>query len=140
MLDFFVPRALAEPTRYHENPEQSEFDRTSRQYKLATLLHLALRLSEPVLHADGAINDDAGEIDGLYARLELPKGHLATVFNESLIQWREWSELLDLPTDRVPNFEHLRFLAAGPERQARQQPDDDAARLYPRLHGLRCDP
>lgn len=109
MLDFFVPRALAEPACHHEAPEHTGFDRDSRPQKIAILLHLAYRLSEAAIREDGKIAEDAAVIDSICARLALPEGRMQTIFDDALAEWREWSELLQLPADKAPAFKDLDF-------------------------------
>ncbi|MFP4208726.1 MAG: diguanylate cyclase [Wenzhouxiangella sp.] len=97
MLDYRVPQALAEPARYHEDPEQSSFDINSRPAKLATLLHLAYRLAEMTVQTSADRSRQAILNTSLAAKLGLTEDALADTFNRGLEDWREWSKLLELP-------------------------------------------
>lgn len=114
MLDFFVPRALAEPACHHEAPDQAGLDRDSRPLKIAVLLHLAYRLSETATRDDGRIAEDTAVIDSICARLGLPEGRVEPIFNSALAEWREWSELLQLPADKACEYQDIDFSADKP--------------------------
>ena len=114
MLDFFVPRALSEPARHHEAPDESGFDRDSRPQKLACLLHLAYRLCEAAIRDEGKISEETAVINAICGRLGLPEGRVDNVFNESLAEWREWAELLRLPADNARQYEELDFRDPNP--------------------------
>ena len=114
MLDFCVPRALAEPARNHEAPDESGFDRESRPQKLAILLHLAYRLSEAAIRDEGKISEETAVIGAICGRLGLSEDQVGAVFNQSLAEWREWAELLELPADKVRAYEELDFSGPAP--------------------------
>ncbi|WP_417585509.1 diguanylate cyclase [Nitrincola sp.] len=109
MLDFCVPRALAEPARYHENPAQSGFEQESRTYKITMLLHLAYRLSKVAIHDDGRITEGTAVIKAMCAQLKLQEGRIDIIFNEALNDWREWSEIFQLSADEVQDYKDLDF-------------------------------
>lgn len=98
LLDFFVPRALAEPVRYLEVPEQSGFARDSRPQKIVLLLHLASQLADMAVRGARLIDRHAALIDAVCAQLGLPEGRIASIFDQALEEWHEWLKLLELPT------------------------------------------
>ena len=102
MLDFSVPGALAEPARYHEAPEQSGFDRNSRPQKVSVLLHLAYRLSGVAVDGDRSVREDQAVIDSISARLAIEGSLVQRVLDDAVIEWREWSKLLELPAATAP--------------------------------------
>ncbi|MFW5816082.1 MAG: diguanylate cyclase [Wenzhouxiangella sp.] len=105
MLDYRVPQALAEPARYHEDPEQSGFDSTSRPGKLANLLHLACRLAEMALQT-GVDRSRQGIVNkSLAAKAGLEEAALAALFNQGVEEWQEWSKLLELPVRQTPDYD-----------------------------------
>ncbi|NDY96991.1 diguanylate cyclase [Wenzhouxiangella limi] len=105
MLDYRVPQALAEPARYHEDPQQSDFDPQSRPGKLANLLHLAHCLADMALQS-GADRSRQGIVNkSLAAKIGLEEESLGAVFNRGLEEWREWSKLLELPVRDTPSYE-----------------------------------
>ncbi len=120
MTDFFVPRALAEPARHHEAPDQSGFDPGARHQKITVLLHLAYRLSDAATDAGGRIGADPAVLDVLCAQLGLEEGRIATIFDQALVEWRDWSELLQLSIEQAPAYRDLDFqaLEAPSEAQA----------------------
>ncbi len=112
MLDFCVPRALAEPARYHEAPEQSGFDHNGRPQQIATLLHLAYRLSAAAVHNRGSprvSNPLEVAVDATSARLSIAEEAMECIFNDVLAEWQEWSELLQLPVQSAPKYQDLEF-------------------------------
>ncbi len=111
MLDFYVPRALSEPARHHEAPEASGFDRGSRPQTLAVLLHLAYRLSEAAIHDGGKISEETAVIDAICGRLGLPEGRMSGIFDQALVEWRDWSKLLKLPAAKARGYAELDFSA-----------------------------
>ncbi|KGK41895.1 hypothetical protein LH51_11015 [Nitrincola sp. A-D6] len=116
MLDFCVPRALAEPTRYHEDPIQSGFEQQSRPHNIMTLLHLAYRLSEAAVREDGRITTKASVINAICTQLKLPEGRIDIIFNEALDDWRDWAETFQLSTDKVQNYKNLDFEPGEPSK------------------------
>ncbi|TVQ73622.1 MAG: diguanylate cyclase [Oceanospirillales bacterium] len=112
MIDFCVPEALAVPTRYHEEPECSGFEPKTRPYIITTVLHLAYCLSEAAISDNGTITTDTSAIQKICSELKFEAGTIDTIFNNSLEEWREWSEIFQLKTDNIPEYQKLKFETA----------------------------
>ncbi len=129
MLDFVVPRALAEPARHHEEPEQSGFDRDSRPQKIAVLLNLAYRLAELAVSGEGKSAEESAVVDAICASLGLPEGRIKSIYDLALKEWAEWLDLLELPSSEAPVFEDLPFDSPGIDHGEAQDMDYGARSL-----------
>ncbi|MEE4296486.1 MAG: GGDEF domain-containing protein [Wenzhouxiangella sp.] len=109
MLNFSVPRALAEPARFHEQPDQSGFAAGSRPKKLAQLLNLSYRLSAVAMRDDGKVAGPAELVDSIGAQLGLEEERIGSLFDEAIAEWKEWSEILDMPADHSREYQALEF-------------------------------
>ncbi|MDT8439217.1 MAG: GGDEF domain-containing protein [Wenzhouxiangellaceae bacterium] len=117
MLDYGVPNALAEPARFHETPGLSSFTSGSRPARLVDAFHLAWRLSELGMEGAQAESNSESESNSkgnravqarpLAGRLGLSLEQLTQAFDQSIVDWCEWSKLLELPSHSVPAFESL---------------------------------
>ena len=107
MLDYGVPRALAEPARYHEAPEASEFAPDSRPAKLTTLLHWSHRMAAITLECGQDRTRQAIVNKALLAKLGLCEEAIAGIYDRASKEWLEWSKLLDLPQSEAPAYEDI---------------------------------
>ncbi|WP_151671928.1 GGDEF domain-containing protein [Nitrincola schmidtii] len=108
MIDFCVPAALANPTRYYEEPKQSGFELQSRPYKISLVLHLAYRLSEVAISVDGKISTDNSIIQNICTELKIEEQTIDLIFNNSRDEWIEWSEIFQLKADGIKDYQYLK--------------------------------
>lgn len=99
MLDYKVPSPLADPARYHERPSQAGFPKGSRSYLLMLLFHLAYELSELAISDACPTESTSPGLKDVLIGLGLKTEQIASIFNDSVTEWREWSEILELPVD-----------------------------------------
>lgn len=132
MLDLLVPRALAEPARFHEVPDESGYEPDSPQQDIVMLLNLAYRLSEAAVSEAGVLRRHAAPIEMFRRRMDLPEGRIEAVFRAALGQWREWSQLLRLANDKVRQYEAR---SADLDGDADTETETEAAAAAPRLSG-----
>jgi diguanylate cyclase (GGDEF)-like protein len=109
MLSFHVPKALAEPARFHEAPNKSGFAADSRPQKVTQLLNLAFRLSAVAIRDDGKVGAPSELVDSLGASLGLEEGRIGTMFDQAIEEWKQWSEILEIPADHSKAYEALDF-------------------------------
>ena len=109
MLSFYVPKALAEPARFHEDPKKSGFAADSRPQKITQLLNLAFRLSAVAVRDDGKVGTPSELLDSLGASLGLDEGRVGTLFDQGIEEWKQWSEILEMPADHSKAYEALDF-------------------------------
>ncbi len=107
MISYRVPRTLAEPARYHETPEHSGFDTSSRPAQLTNVLHLAHRLAAISINWQQEQSNQTIVNLPLAAKVGLDEDELADLFNEAVAEWKEWSKLLYLPTSELVCYEQL---------------------------------
>ena len=104
MADCGIPKALAEPVRYHEIPQSSGFAEGSRPYQLVHLLFHARRMadlgSSPVAERQRSIS----ELMLLGGKIGLDATALGDVFDRVVTQWHAWAELLKVPAVQLPSF------------------------------------
>lgn len=107
MLDYGVPRALAEPARFHEAPEASEFAPDSRPAKLTTLLHWAHRMATITVESGQDRTRQAILNKALLAKLGVCEEAIPGIYDRATKEWQEWSKLLDLPQAEAPAYEDM---------------------------------
>ena len=107
MLDYGVPQALAEPARFHEAPETSEFATDSRPAKLATLLHCAHRMAAITVESGQDRTRQTILNKALIAKLGLDEQAIGSLYDRATKEWLEWSKLLDLPQSEAPEYAEL---------------------------------
>lgn len=115
LLEWGMPRSLAEPLFYHEAPDTAGYAVESRQHQLLQHFHLAqcvadlgtAEKAEQVLRACGVLQ--------LGSQLGLADDELSHVIDTAMTQWQEWGELLNVPASVLPAFANLSAPQAAPD-------------------------
>lgn len=104
LADWGIPKALAEPACYHENPPAGGFSEGSRPYILAHLLHLATSIADACLAPDAIRDGLLPQIGILGSGLGLESEATATLCDQVVREWHDWGRILEVSTRQVPSF------------------------------------
>jgi len=115
MSDYGIPKALAEPIYYHERPEESDFVEGSRPHAMVHLFFLAGRIADLGLAAETDRGDRISELMFLGGRIGLDADGLGSLVDRTVAEWREWSEMLQVPVRFLHPFAKLSRAAAAPK-------------------------
>lgn len=131
LMDWGLPKALVEPVYYHESPQASGFTEGSRPHQLVHLLHMARKVADLGLAPE---SERAERVSGLMlmgGRLGLDSEDVGAMVDGLVGQWREWGELLDVPSSALPAFSEMARHAG---------PNDDANPVTLRVLLVEDDP
>jgi diguanylate cyclase (GGDEF)-like protein len=109
LSDWGLPRVLVDPVLYHEDPASGKFAEGSRGFVLAHALHLASYLADLCLGPEAARAAQLPNLFLLGTRIALDADKVATIADEAICNWADWSKLLEVP---LPPVRSLADLAA----------------------------
>jgi diguanylate cyclase (GGDEF)-like protein len=112
LADWGIPKALAEPVYYHEDPDASGFSPGSRAYVLVHVLYLAKRLADLGVAAEIERSRIVAELMLLGGKLSLDTEQLGERVDQILALWLEWGALLKVSTTSLPAFAKLESASA----------------------------
>jgi diguanylate cyclase (GGDEF)-like protein len=101
LADFGVPEVLAEPARFHEKPETSGFAKGSRSLRLTDAFCLGYRIADLFMGSGTERTRKTIKTLAQVKRLGLAPEPVIEVFDQSVTEWEEWSQIFDLPTPSV---------------------------------------
>ena len=107
LADCGIPLSLAEPVCHHEAPKASGFSEGSRPYELVHLFYHARCLADLGLTPE---TERYRKIPGLMllgGKIGLDADTLGTMVDGIFLRWREWGQLLRVPTRTLPSFARL---------------------------------
>ncbi len=105
LLDWGIPKLFIDAVFFHESPENSGFSEGSRQQKLICALQLASLLADAYLAKGDQRAALMQQALDLGATLGLEAGQITSTANQTLAEWYEWGNLLNIRTDRIAPFE-----------------------------------
>lgn len=116
LLEWGIPRSLAEPLFYHENPEAAtSYPSGSRQHQLVHHFHLAKCVADFATAPKTEHASHAHALLLLGSRLGLDQHELSRAVDTLVAQWQEWGELLNVPASALPAFSSLSTPQEPPE-------------------------
>ncbi|HQT25523.1 MAG TPA: transglutaminase family protein, partial [Burkholderiales bacterium] len=89
------------------DPRDDDFVEGSREQKLARIWHFSALLAEKFVAGEKSIVRSMPEFIGMAAELELEPEDLAAFSNEAMEKWREWCEIFEIPSLKLPSFEEM---------------------------------
>lgn len=107
LTEWGIPGVLVEPIYHHEHPDASGFSPGSRPYQLVNLLYLARRIADLGLAAGEEHCTLTAELLLLGGKIGLDAEELGATVDELVPRWREWGELLRVPTSALPPFARM---------------------------------
>ncbi|WP_168224730.1 diguanylate cyclase [Rhodoferax aquaticus] len=99
-----LPEVLIEPLKFHEDPEAIIYAHGTRQWRLATLVHLSLRIANFVLHPSKDPAFQLSELHLLAGKLGLDESDFTECVDDLLQQWRMWGNSLNVQVNDVSSF------------------------------------
>lgn len=123
LADWGIPASFTEPLSQYESASRSVFPEDSRANSLLQMLRLAHALADFGL-ADEAARPKLAEAWLRQAEALDFKPEAAGIFIDEVIAcWKEWGELLKIPTSALPPFAEIS------QGESKPQPDDTPLRI-----------
>ncbi|MGF1548630.1 MAG: diguanylate cyclase, partial [Thiotrichales bacterium] len=127
LCDCGIPKSLAEPVYYHEDPDQSGFAEGSRPYQLVHVFYHAKRLADMGLASEVERSSIISELMLLGGKLGMDADEMGGLVDRTVSQWQEWGELLKVHSSQLPPFAEM--AAANAPRKVEQQDSSPAMRV-----------
>lgn len=107
MRDWGLPKLFTDAVLFHETPNLADFSATSRSARLVNSLHLAARMADLCFMPQAERAAEFLTLLPLAQDLGIADGNLATLGDQMLSEWAEWSALLQLTVHAVVPFSRL---------------------------------
>ncbi|MDT8398466.1 MAG: diguanylate cyclase [Pseudomonadales bacterium] len=104
LADWGMPKVFIDPMACYEDPDHAGIPGDSRANSVLWMLRLAHRLADLGLAEDDARPQLAQEWIELAARLDLSPEVSGQFIDKAITSWREWGDLLKIPTMSLPPF------------------------------------
>lgn len=135
MRDWGLPKIFADAVLFHETPKLAEVGPTSRNARLINCLHLGARMADLCFLPQAERAAEFLTLLPLAQELGVADSNLATLGDQMLREWKEWSGLLEISVREVTPFSTLLVStedSAAPSSEALKHltvliVDDDAA-------------
>jgi len=108
MGDWGLPKVFTDPLACYETPQNANFTPDSRSSSLMLILQLAHRLADFGLAGADARPHLAREWIDRAEALDLTPETAGGFIDKVIASWREWGEMLKIPTAALPPFEDIR--------------------------------
>ncbi|HEY8554806.1 MAG TPA: diguanylate cyclase [Burkholderiales bacterium] len=119
LADWGLPKVLVEPARHHEDPARGKFQPGSRCFVLAHALNLATYLADVCLAPQAARSALLPNLFLLGTRIALDAEKVTAIADEAIVNWEEWSRLLEVPPQPVRSLADLAAAAEAAEDPVR---------------------
>ena len=106
MSDWGIPKFFTDAVLQFETPEQAEVEPNSRSARLIWTLHLAWRLSSLCFVSESECSL-MPEMFDIGKHLGLEEIDIIRLGDQMIVQWKEWSSLLELVVHEVTNFSEI---------------------------------
>lgn len=104
MADWGIPKFFTDAVLHQETPEHATFSENSRRTRLIWCFHLAWRLSSLCFLEDGQRDARLAELEPLGKKFDMDTNMLVSTANQMLLEWKDWSGLLEIKVHDVPAF------------------------------------
>jgi len=104
LADWGIPKALAEPITYHEEPDAAGFSPGSRAHTLVQLLYMAKRLADLGIAEDAERNSITTDLMLWGGKIGIDPEVIGALVDAIMQQWQEWGALLKVPVSIIPPF------------------------------------
>lgn len=122
LVDWGLPKALWEPTYYHEDAERTVFPEGSRHQMLTHSLALARHIATVCVAPEQQRSVLMPRLFLLGSRLAFDAERLTQLCNNVADEWREWGSVLEVKTHALPKFEELAGTAPEAESADAERP------------------
>ncbi|MBT9539203.1 diguanylate cyclase [Thiobacillus sp.] len=107
MADWGLPKVFTEPLAHYEDPEHASFASDSRSNSLMLILRLSHLLADYGLATADARPHLAQEWIKQAEAIDITPETAGGFIDKVTASWREWGELLKIPTTALPPFEDI---------------------------------
>ena len=107
MINFGVPRIMVEAVYYHEKPADSGFKEESRPYQILNLFNIAKQIADFGVSDQSERDSQISELLLLGGKISLDSKLFGEFIDEVMAEWQTWSELLKIPTNKLPPFNKM---------------------------------
>jgi diguanylate cyclase (GGDEF)-like protein len=107
MSDWGIPKVFTEPVAHYEDPNHPNFPQDSRSNSLMLMLRLSHRLADLGLASADAHPKLAQEWMALAVEIDISPDIAGSFIDEVISSWRDWGELLKVPTVALPSFAEI---------------------------------
>ncbi len=114
MADWGLPKVFFEPVYYHENIETATFPAGSRPAVLARSLALARQIATVCLAPEAERGCCMQRLFELGLAVGIAAEDLTQICDKVAENWKTWGDMLHLRTGKLPSFEELARVPAGP--------------------------
>ena len=104
MADWGIPKFFNEAVLYQELPGMAGFSENSRRARLIWCFHLAWRLADLCFAGDKDRSTYMADLYPIARKLDLDAEMLISLVNQMIIEWKEWSALLEIQVPDVATF------------------------------------
>ncbi|HSI95975.1 MAG: diguanylate cyclase [Methylophilaceae bacterium] len=104
MADWGIPKFFSEAILYQELPGLAGFSENSRRARLIQCFHLAWLLAELCFTDEAERPERMARIYPIGRKLDLDGEMLVSIANQMLVEWKEWSALLEIQVRNVASF------------------------------------
>jgi len=104
MADWGIPKFFSEAVLYQELPGLAGFSENSRRARLIWSFHLAWQLAALCFTKESKRSERMAELYPIGRKLDLDADMLVSIANQMLLEWKEWSALLEIPVQHVAAF------------------------------------
>lgn len=104
MTDWGIPKFFSEAVLYQELPGLAGFSENSRRARLILCFHLAWLLSALCFTDEAERPERMARIYPIGRKLDLDGKMLVSIANQMLVEWKEWSALLEIQVRNVASF------------------------------------
>ncbi len=113
LMQWGIPRSLAEPVYHHESPESAGYATGSRQQQLVQLFYLAKRIADLGLAPETDRPAITAELLLQSSRIGIHADELGSTIDNLVEQWQQWGDLLKVPATALPDFASMNAPAKG---------------------------
>jgi two-component system cell cycle response regulator len=106
MADWGIPKFFSEAVLYQELPGLAGFSENSRRARLIWCFHLAWQLAALCFTVESQRSERMAALYPIGRKLDLDADMLVSIANQMLLEWKEWSALLEIPVQHVAAFPH----------------------------------
>ncbi|MEW6120253.1 MAG: diguanylate cyclase [Pseudomonadota bacterium] len=114
LREWGIPKAFTEPLARYEDPEAPGYPHDSRSNSLLLMLRLAHHLADLGLASEAHRPKMAQEWLELAKSLDVTPDLAGPFIDEVIASWKEWGDLLKIPTMALPPFEEISHGQAQP--------------------------
>lgn len=104
MTDWGIPKFFSEAVLYQELPGLAGFSDNSRRVRLTLSFHLAWLLATLCFKDETERPGHMTRIYPIGRKLDLDSEMLVSIANQMLVEWKEWSALLEIQVRNVASF------------------------------------